>query len=562
MAQFSELPYGAKIKFGKYSVEGETAQDIVWIIVDKSTPSAITLLTEKVIDIRMYDAPELTHTDTYRKGWGNNRYSQSNIDQWLNKDSPAGQWYVAKHSMDSSPSAGTVPYANRPGFLNAFTASEKDVIMNTTITCVKPTFDGGGTEQITRKVFLPSRTELKGSQENDIYEGTKWREIGYPYVPLTTQAYNNTKSTSKGTSGAYIAYYTRTPQFDSEYMVRTMDTSGAIGGTRANNEGCGIRPALNVPSNLTISNTTDSDGCYRFIINNAPPSPATLTLPSKIYGGKNNTISWSSVVDADGNTVTYQLECSYDKGGTYSTLYIGQLTSYVHLVPFDTATVMYRVKAFDPSNASSAYKTSAVVTVVNNYAPVISGTDSNLGVKSAGFTGTYTISDANSDAVTVTEAIDGVQIRTLMATLGTPITFGVTENTWLALPNGSHTLTIRATDGIDTSVRTYTFTKLVDSFTIQNSTPWASSTMPSRIMLVITRNIPSASTFKVEVCNNGNDASPTWEDCTDAVRSGLVHVFTNTTKTASNWGVLVRVTVARNGATGACYISAIGGNFE
>jgi hypothetical protein len=44
--------------------------------------------------------------------------------------------------------------------------------------------------------------------------------------------------------------------------------------------------------------------------------------------------------------------------------------------------------------------------------------------------------------------------------------------------------------------------------------------------------------------------------------SGLVHVFSNTKKTATDWGVLVRVTVERNGATGACYVSAIGGNFE
>jgi hypothetical protein len=86
-------------------------------------------------------------------------------------------------------------------------------------------------------------------------------------------------------------------------------------------------------------------------------------------------------------------------------------------------------------------------------------------------------------------------------------------------------------------------------------------------MLVVTRNIPSAATFKVEVCNNGFDASPIWEDATDAVQSGLVHVFANTKcDTMQNglqkWGVLVRVTVARNGATGACYVSAIGGNFE
>jgi hypothetical protein len=208
------------------------------------------------------------------------------------------------------------------------------------------------------------------------------------------------------------------------------------------------------------------------------------------------------------------------------------------------------------------YTTSATKTVINNNAPVISGTDANLGVKSEGFTGTYTITDANSDTVTVTEAIDGVQIRALVATLGSTITYGITENTWLALPNGSHTLTISATDGIDTTVRRYTFTKLEDSFTIQNSTPWQSANMPSRIMMVVTRNIPSAATFKVEVCNNGYDTSPTWEDATDAVLSGLVHVFANKTKTATNWGVKFRVTVNRNGATGACYVSAIGGNFE
>jgi hypothetical protein len=255
------------------------------------------------------------------------------------------------------------------------------------------------------------------------------------------------------------------------------------------------------------------------------------------------------------------LECSVN-GGAYAPIYSGTATSYAHLVPFGTTSVAYRVKATDPSGESSAYKTSATVTVINNNAPVISGADANLGVKSDEFTGTYTVTDANNNTVTVTEAIDGVQIRSLVATLGQAITYGVTENTWLALPNGSHTLTIRATDGIDTSVRTYTFTKLVETLKIQNSTPWTLSTMPTRIMLVITRNIPSTATFKVEVCNNGYDASPKWEDCTDAVKSGLVHVFTNTTKTATNWGVLVRVTVERNGATGACYVSAIGGNFE
>jgi hypothetical protein len=255
------------------------------------------------------------------------------------------------------------------------------------------------------------------------------------------------------------------------------------------------------------------------------------------------------------------LECSIDYG-TYATIYSGTATTYAHLVPFGAKFVVYRVKATDPSGESSAYTVSATKTVVNNNAPVISGTDSNLGVKSAGFTGSYTITDADSNTVTVTEAIDGVQIRALVATLNTAIPYSISGNTWLTLPNGSHTFTITATDGTDTTVRTYVFTKMVERFTIRNSTPWVASTRPSRIMVLVTRNIPSGARFKVEVCNNGLQGSPTWEDCTAAVESGLVHVFSNQSNSAASWGVLVRVTVERNGAAGACYVSTIGGNFE
>jgi hypothetical protein len=295
--------------------------------------------------------------------------------------------------------------------------------------------------------------------------------------------------------------------------------------------------------------------------NSAPGAPTIVSAPATVYGGKSNSISWSSVTDPDGDSVTYQLECSVNQGA-FTEIYSGTATIYAHLVPFGSTFVAYRVKATDPSGESSAYTVSATKTVVNNNAPAISGTDGNLGIKSDGFIGAYTITDANSDPVVVTEAIDGVQIRALAVVLGNPIPYSITGNTWLTLPNGSHTFTITATDGVDTSVRTYVFTKLVEGFTIQNSTPWVTSTRPSRIMLVITRNIPSGAKFKVEVCNNGLQGSPTWEDCTAAVESGLVHVFSNQSNSAVSWAVLIRVAVERNGAAGACYVSAIGGNFE
>lgn len=114
----------------------------------------------------------------------------------------------------------------------------------------------------------------------------------------------------------------------------------------------------------------------------------------------------------------------------------------------------------------------------------------------------------------------------------------------------------------NSTTRTYTFTKSVSSFTIQNTEPYTSDTRPTRIKITVTRNIPAESTFKVYVCNNGFDASPTWEDATTSVTGGLVHVFENTTKTGAAWGVIIKVVVTRGEGEGACYVSQIGGNFE
>lgn len=576
MAQaLSNLPIGAKIKFGKYSVNGEVAQSIVWLVVAKnhsSTPSyptnSITLLTEKIIDLRAIDGWEPNNSDSSRASYGNNRYSLSNIDQWLNKDGSAGSWYSAQHSADHEPTSSVMlftsnSYSTRPAFLNAFTTREKNAILNTTIRVAKASIDGGAYEDVSRQVFLASAAEVGISIVSGINEGARWSYFNTESrrVSLTQQAFSYPTSSSKPSVATDAwAWWLRTPVSGDSGSTFCVMKDGEVSSAVACNGSNGIRPALNLSSALSISDNTDSDGCYTIVWNSAPNSPAVLTVPT-IHGGKPHAISWGSATDPDGDVVTYQLECAID-GGTYTQIYSGASTNYAHLVPFGTTSVVYRVRATDTQGASSEYTTSPACMVINNNAPVISGSDANLGIKSEGFTGTYTIIDADSDAVTVTESIDGVQIRSLVANLGQGITYGVTENTWLALPNGSHTLTIRATDGIDSTVRTYTFTKLVESFTIQNSTPWVSSTMPSRIMLVITRNIPSTATFKVEVCNNGYDAYPAWEDCTDAVKSGLVHVFANASKTATNWGVVIRVTVERNGATGACYVSAIGGNFE
>lgn len=69
-------------------------------------------------------------------------------------------------------------------------------------------------------------------------------------------------------------------------------------------------------------------------------------------------------------------------------------------------------------------------------------------------------------------------------------------------------------------------------------------------------------TLHTSTYDYGNDASPTWEDVTQAVTSGSKFFLSNTTKTADAWGYNFRIKVKRNDATGDCFISSVGGNFE
>ena len=573
--KLSNLPTGAKVKFGKFQVNTETAQSIIWTIVAKNhsgyPTNAITLHAAEILDLRCFDAKEPSNSNSDRQNYGNNRYSLSNLDQWLNKNAAANAWYSATHTADQSPNSSSVvnantQYANRPGFLNGFTTDEINAILSTTIRVVKPSVDGGSYEDIQRKVFLPSTTEVGLSNENSIAEGSAWgyytsnsARIGY----VTQQCFSNTPSSSKPSSKTTAWYWwLRTPYYSNASDARFVISAGSLDYGGAYYGDCGVRPALNLSSSLLVSDSTDSDGCYTFVWNQAPTKPSSINVPTSIYGGKSATISWGASTDPDGNLSGYILQRKVGTG-SWTQIFKGNALSYTDSITYGWTTVQYRVCAYDSASAQSDWQTSASRTVINNQAPVISGSDGNLGTKTAGFSQTYTVSDADGDTVTVAETIDGNSLRTYTVTLGATNTFAVTSETWLKQSNGTHTMKIMATDSFgNSSVRTYTFTKSVSGFTIQNGEPYDSDTRPTRIKITVTRSIPAESTFKVYVCNNGYDASPTWEDATTSVTGGLVHVFANETKTDANWGVLIRVEVTRGDGEGACYVSQIGGNFE
>ena len=199
-----------------------------------------------------------------------------------------------------------------------------------------------------------------------------------------------------------------------------------------------------------------------------------------------------------------------------------------------------------------------------NQDPVISGSNGSLGT--FGETAPsyrYTVTDEDKDTVTVTEKLDNTVLHTYNVTLGSQNTLTIPAATWRNVLNGSHTLTITATDPDGaSSTRTQTFTKSVASLGFTLAAPMAADAMPDRCVVNIQGSFPAGSALKVEICNNANDASPAWEEITQKALTGQKHFFTNKTKTAAQWGVNLRVSLSRGGASGACYVSSIGGNFE
>ena len=95
-----------------------------------------------------------------------------------------------------------------------------------------------------------------------------------------------------------------------------------------------------------------------------------------------------------------------------------------------------------------------------NSAPVISGADTNLGDKNIGFTYTYTVDDADGDAVTVVEKLNDETLRILNnAPKGEQLSISITSEKLYALGlNTVNNLVIEASDGQGgTSYRRLTF---------------------------------------------------------------------------------------------------------
>ena len=93
------------------------------VLNDTSLTHSMTLFQKNVIGPMIFDNGEYTNATYEIRNYGENRWDQANLRQWLNSENVANAWYTAQNDTDEPP-----PYKNLDGFLYGFPADFKSVL--------------------------------------------------------------------------------------------------------------------------------------------------------------------------------------------------------------------------------------------------------------------------------------------------------------------------------------------------------------------------------------------------------------------------------------------------
>ena len=218
ISEFSNADIGTEVSI-PYNNEGSgISGPIVFEVVGVNHhtttehPKTITLMTKNIIRKAAFDAQEPNNPNSDRRDFGNNRWSVSNIRQWLNSSGPANSWFKPQHEYDAPPTSDNVSsadgaYADAPGFLAGFSANVLQHFTDITNITALCNADGGGSETTVDKVFLPSRTEMGYGKINGIAEGTHL-SVKYPDIDSKIKNYQYywMRSTYDGSDTFKVSY--------------------------------------------------------------------------------------------------------------------------------------------------------------------------------------------------------------------------------------------------------------------------------------------------------------------------------------------------------------------
>lgn len=564
--KISTLAVGAKVcdPLSKYY-----GAPVYFLVADKNhqgyPQNSTTLITEKIIALKCFDATE-SGGNSDRQNYGNNRWSLSNLRQWLNKSGT--NWFVAQHGYDRAPASSYVwsgynAYNTEAGFLTGFSPQFLAAILKTTVTTAIPSVDGGNSETTTDSFFLASKAEVGLGAEGSITEGTLLALFNSNnssrQCTCTPQAITNSNYTSNPKTSDYWSWFLRSPYAGYANDVRGCYTSGAESNVHAYIGYYGVRPLCNLSSDTLVSDNVNGEGYYEIQWNSAPTPPPGITIPSEVRSGKTANVSWAASVDPERDPVTYSLERWDNVKNGWAVIYTGDAVQFADQgVTTAMDQVQWRVRAKDSKDAYSEYTTSEKRTVVHNADPTVSGEDTDLGPVASPPSRTFTVGDTDQgDTLTVIESLDGSEVgRIDRAVRQQEYTFALTLAQFASLADGQHTMEITVTDSAGNSAtRKITFTRNVALVKVQRA-PIPTDAKAEKI-LVSVRYLGAEEGLTVEACNNANDAEPTWEQVTP----GRKHLFANDTKTGESWAVGLRVTLNKTHGFDTVALYGVSGSY-
>lgn len=200
----------------------------------------------------------------------------------------------------------------------------------------------------------------------------------------------------------------------------------------------------------------------------------------------------------------------------------------------------------------------------NNLAPVISGNDKDMGVINDKFEYVFSISDVEKDTIYYSTYLDNKLLsKQVEAVDGKKYATVIEGMDMIKLEPGKHTFKIVAVDAQGSkSERIITFSRDVQTLIMMLKEPFATDVQSKKVLVAPGWDVAKGAECRVEVCNNGFDTNPTWEDATAMTELNKAYVFQNNRKTAEKWGVNIRLMIERKAAKTNSYITGIGGAFE
>jgi hypothetical protein len=295
-----DLPIGAKIREQKSSV--------VFLVAahNHTGYSGTTLVTDCAIKLAAIDAAEPGNPDEAKQQFGNNFYPLSNIHQWLNANE--SNWYKPSHEFDAPPVTeyldhgrldfydvpfysneakfvGDFSYKDDPGFLSWFSPAFVESLHEVEVSCHLEQESGKVNNvpptpyHLKTKAFLLSAAELGFEDVQPVMEGFCFplfhdgrmravaptpTAIGKPsdYIYDDCSFFYWLRTAAPGSSSASLIY--NSDHRSADFRGAPISGASFSGPTHVNGV-CGIRPALNLDSGVTVSDQAETSGIYSLI---------------------------------------------------------------------------------------------------------------------------------------------------------------------------------------------------------------------------------------------------------------------------------------------------------